>query len=72
MAGQRTFPIADKDGPHRAHDECMLRSVLGGIGHLEDHDHWCNEVGDPDGGRSYRQSAIEVAAWAREHGEVYG
>lgn len=52
----------------RAHRECLLRSVLGGIGHLEDHQHWCNEVGDPDGGRTYRQSAIEVEEWVHRHG----
>ncbi len=45
-----------------AHRECMVRSVTGGIGHLEDHDYWCVKMGDPDGGRTYRQSAIEVAA----------
>jgi hypothetical protein len=51
-----------------AHRECLLRSVLGGIGHLEDHQHWCIEVGDPDGGRTYRQSAIEVEKWVHDHG----
>jgi hypothetical protein len=51
-----------------AHIECLLRASLGGIGHIEDHAYWCNEVGDPDGGRSYRQSALEVAAWVRVHG----
>lgn len=43
-----------------AHRECLLRSVLGGIGHHEDHDYWCLEVGDTDGGRTYRRSALEV------------
>lgn len=42
------------------HRECSLRSVLGGIGHHEDHQLWCVERRDPDGGRSYRQSALEV------------
>lgn len=61
-------PISDGHGPKLAHRECLLRSVLGGIGHLEDHQHWCNEVGDPDGGRSYRQSALEVDEWVMKHG----
>lgn len=51
-----------------AHRECLLRSVLGGIGHMEDHQHWCVEVGDPNGGRTYRQSAIEVDEWVHRHG----
>lgn len=50
------------------HRDCLLRVVLGGIGHLEDHAYWCREMHDPDGGRSARQSGIEVAAWVREHG----
>jgi hypothetical protein len=44
-----------------AHRECMLRSVAGGIGHHENHAYWCVQMGDPDGGRTYRQSALEVA-----------
>jgi len=51
-----------------AHRDCLLRVVLGGIGHLENHAYWCREKGDPDGGRTARQSGIEVAAWVREHG----
>lgn len=51
-----------------AHRECSLRSVLGGIGHLEDHHHWCQHEGDPDGGRSYRQSALEVWSWVMHGG----
>jgi len=51
-----------------AHRECLLRSVLGGIGHLEDHQRWCIEAGDPDGGRTYRQSALEVDQWVHRHG----
>lgn len=45
------------------HRECALRCVLGGIGHHLDHDHWCVEAGDPDGGMSYRESALAV--WER-------
>jgi hypothetical protein len=66
--GQKTGPV---NGTSQAHWECLMRSVLGGIGHLEDHQHWCIEVGDPDGGRSYRQSAVEVAEWVKEHGDAY-
>jgi len=51
-----------------AHNECALRSALGGIGHLTNHDHWCKVVGDPDAGLSYRESAELVYQWVREHG----
>ena len=44
------------------HQECTYRNVVGGIGHLENHTLWCTHRGDPDGGRTYRQSALEV--WA--------
>lgn len=50
------------------HRECLAREVIGGIGHLEDHEFWCETMHDPDGGRTYRQSALEVVAWVREHG----
>lgn len=49
------------------HRECMLRSVMGGIGHLEDHDFWCEQMHDPDGGLSYRESALKVAKFMEEH-----
>lgn len=42
------------------HRECIVRSAVGGIGHHEDHAYWCKEMHDPDGGRSYRESALEV------------
>ena len=45
-----------------AHRECMVRSIIGGIGHLENHAYWCEQMHDPDGGRSYRQSALAVDA----------
>jgi hypothetical protein len=45
------------------HRECSLRSVLGGIGHLLDHAHFCGERGDPDAGLSFRTSALLVDAW---------
>jgi hypothetical protein len=50
------------------HNECGLREVLGGIGHLTDHAHWCIEMHDPDGGLSYRKSALAVVEWVKEHG----
>ncbi len=56
--GEEAVPIH----PDRAHRECALRAVVGGIGHHEDHQRWCNVAGDPDGGRTYRQSALEVDA----------
>lgn len=60
-------PAVDADGwrPRPQHRECALRAVFGGIGHLRDHVHWCNTVGDPDGGLSYRDSALAV--WAQLH-----
>lgn len=62
---QGTFMVDAQDPPYRlvpVHRECGLRAVMGGIGHHENHAYWCTEKGDPDGGRSYRQSALEV--WA--------
>ena len=53
-------PIEVQHRLGQAHSECLLRSVLGGIGHHEDHQRWCVQENDPDGGRSFRQSAIEV------------
>jgi hypothetical protein len=43
------------------HRECALRSVLGGIGHLVDHDRYCHGEAGPDAGLSYRASAL--LAW---------
>lgn len=51
------------------HAECGTRSVLGGIGHLTDHQRWCVEEGDPDAGLSYRESARRVTIWLREYAE---
>lgn len=52
------------------HRECSMRMVLGGIGHLEDHERWCtrDEHHDPDGGRTPRQSALEVWEWVQRNG----
>ena len=51
-----------------AHRECLLRNVMGGIGHLENHAYWCGEMHDPDGGRTLRQSGLEVDEWIARHG----
>lgn len=63
--GQRIGGLA---GNRIAHRECLLRTVIGGIGHLTDHAYWCTERHDPDGGRTYRQSALEVDEWINQHG----
>ena len=46
-----------------AHRECLLRSVVGGIGHLIAHEYWCVQRSDPDAGLTYRQSAKLVDAY---------
>ena len=50
------------EGPMQAHRVCMLRDVMGGIGHLIAHEYWC-ERGDPDAGLTKYQSAQLVAAY---------
>jgi hypothetical protein len=65
------MPFVAADGTVEAkfvHRECVVRSVLGGIGHHEDHDYWCGHMHDPDGGRSYHQSAIEVYEMLQKQG----
>lgn len=52
--------IGSEIGLQPAHKECLLRSVTGGIGHYRDHQFWCREKGDPDGGLTYRDSALQV------------
>jgi len=44
------------------HRECMLREVLGGIGHHIAHEYWCVRRQDPDAGFTYRESAEMVYA----------
>jgi len=68
LSTEDTRPMGGSDGPSQAHRECLLRAMVGGIGHLEDHYYWCIERGDPNGGRTYRQSAIEVEKWVHDHG----
>lgn len=50
-----------------AHRECSLRSVLGGIGHLIDHAHFCRGIG-PDAGLDYRTSSLLVDVWVARKG----
>jgi hypothetical protein len=50
------------------HRECSLRSVLGGIGHIQNHLVWCVEKRDPDAGFPYRKSSQLVWDWVQEHG----
>jgi hypothetical protein len=58
-------PLYTPEGPRTTHRECMLREVLGGIGHLVAHPYWCTEQHDPDAGLTRRQSALLVDAWVR-------
>lgn len=46
-----------------AHDDCSLREVLGGIGHLIAHDYWCKQMHDPNAGLTRHQSALMVRAF---------
>jgi hypothetical protein len=65
------MPFVAGDGTVEAkfvHRDCVVRSVLGGIGHHLDHDYWCGHMHDPDGGRTLRESAREVCALLRERG----
>lgn len=50
------------------HRECLLRSTIGGIGHLTNHAHWCVDQHDPDATLSFRESALMVDAWVAEFG----
>ena len=61
-------PIGTEVGQQLAHRECLLRSVMGGIGHLTDHARWCLTAHDPDGGHTYRESALLVDQWVVDHG----
>lgn len=47
------------------HRSCLLRSTLGGIGHLIAHEYWCEQRHDPDAGLTYRQSARLVDAYVQ-------
>jgi hypothetical protein len=70
-----TDPIGTPEGPRLAHRICMLRDVIGGIGHLIAHPYWCDERNDPDAGLSRYQSARLVQTWVEVVGtpaEVVG
>ena len=63
VATDDTVTLYTEDGPRQAHRECMLRDVLGGIGHLIAHEYWCTQRHDPDAGLTRRQSALLVHAY---------
>jgi hypothetical protein len=52
------------------HRECSLRAVMGGIGHLVDHAHYCGSQHGPDAGLTFRASALLVWAWWTEHRRI--
>ena len=62
--------IGTPEGPRMAHRVCLLRNVMGGIGHLTDHDQWCEVMCDPDMGLTYYESAVLVDEWVAAHGGV--
>lgn len=57
--------VASSQPMHRA---CGLRAVMGGIGHLIDHHHFCIERHETDAGLPYRLSALLVQTWVEYHG----
>ena len=63
LEGEQGSFMGSEKGLVPAHKECSLRSVLGGIGHHLDHLHWCREIGDPDMGLTYRESAKQTWTW---------
>lgn len=72
MCGEEGFyhdlapaPVFTEGGPKPAHRTCMLREVIGGIGHLIAHEYWCVQKHDPDAGLTRRQSALLVAEYVR-------
>ena len=60
--------VYTENGPRRMHRVCSLREVLGGIGHLLDHEHFCIDMKDPDAGLDYRTSALMVDVWVQRKG----
>jgi len=63
-----TPTLYTEDGPQQAHRECMLREVMGGIGHLIAHPYWCGTHNDPDAGLTRRQSSLLVDAYVHVMG----
>jgi len=51
-----------------AHRECALRNVMGGIGHLLDHAHFCGGELGPDAGLDRRTSSLLVDVWIHRLG----
>lgn len=51
-------PLAPVRLPH--HRECVLRVMVGGIGHIVDCEFWCQLHQDGDAGLSLRSSAVKV------------
>ena len=51
-----------------SHRECALRTVIGGIGHLLDHAHFCHGELGPDAGLDYRTSSLLVDVWVHRKG----
>lgn len=69
LCGEPIQPGEDRSPTNLVtHRECGLREVLGGIGHLIDHPHFCGTRHDPDAGLTYRESALLVALWVRLKG----
>lgn len=50
------------------HSECLLRSALGSIEHLEMGPHTVGACHENDRGLTYRQNALLVAEWVRKNG----
>lgn len=61
-------PIGTPDGMRQAHRICLLRNVIGGIGHLIAHEYWCAQRHDPDAGLTRYQSAQLVETWVHAVG----
>ena len=70
LCGEEILPGQRATGPVNLpmHRECSLREVLGGIGHLLDHEYYCRERHDPDAGLTYHESALMVWQWVQIKG----
>lgn len=64
--GEDTRPMNGID--HGAHRECLLRSVVGSIEHLEMGPHGVGECHKHDRGLTYRQNALLVDEWVTKNG----
>lgn len=68
-------PLCDDDVPGNAeidhaecHPECVMASLIGHYGKVTDAAFWVENMGDPRGGLSARESALAVAKLVAEHG----